>query len=98
MSHRCRSAYFRRSRCDSVLAAADFALALAWGLLKTFDAALAAFGDETLPGALVCDSALAAAFLALVDDEEEDSVADARVAADLPVVLLAIGLAFGWCG
>jgi hypothetical protein len=36
--------------------------------------------------------------LAMVDDDEEDSVADARVAADLPVVLLAIGLPFGWCG
>lgn len=81
--------YFLRSRCDSVLAAADFALALALGLRRTFDAAVAAFADETLLGAAVCESALAAALLALAD-EEVDSVADACFAADLPVVFLLI--------
>jgi hypothetical protein len=68
----------------SVLAAAVFAAALVLPSRRTFEAALAAAGDVTSSGVLVCASALAAAsFTALLD--ELRSAFEAALAAFFPV-------------
>lgn len=47
--------------CDKALPAADLALLLARSSLRTFDAAVAAFGEVDLLGEFLCDRALPAA-------------------------------------
>ncbi len=75
--------------CASAEAAADFALALVLPSLKTAEAADAAFADVVLGGA-TCDMALPAAVFEAAPVLGLVSTAEAFVAADLPVTLVAM--------
>jgi hypothetical protein len=55
--------FFVEGLCAKALPAADFDSLLVRPSNNTFDAAEAAFADVNFSGALVCDSALAAAVL-----------------------------------
>jgi hypothetical protein len=86
------SAYLRRDRWESALAAADFEAAEDLPSRRTREAAEAADELVVFEGACVCESALPAAARDDRPVEEERNVDDARLAARGPVTRVAMGL------
>lgn len=80
--------YLPRDFCASALPAADLVAFELRPSERAFDAAVAALGDVSLPGALRCASALPAADFDFVAVDLLDRVFDALLAADLDVPFL----------
>lgn len=98
-SHNYFFPFFFEGRWASALPAADFAALLVFLLRSTEDAALAAFWDVTLLGALVCDRALPDAVLDLGLVDLFLSVEDAfRAALGLVTFAFVIVISFSCFG